>query len=104
MSRATFLDRDGLISRKPPEGQYVTRWEDMQFLPGAAEGIALLNRAGFQVIVISNQRCGSKVGSSGSDGGSRQMLYVAEAADSDFWLRKMTPRFSLRCRSSIIRK
>jgi D-glycero-D-manno-heptose 1,7-bisphosphate phosphatase len=60
MSRAVFLDRDGVISRRPPEGQYVTRWEEMQFLPGAAEGIALLNRAGFQVIVVSNQRCVAK--------------------------------------------
>lgn len=60
MSRAAFLDRDGVINRKPPEGRYVTRWEEMHFLPGAAEGIALLNRAGFRVIVVSNQRCVAK--------------------------------------------
>ena len=60
MTRAVFLDRDGVINRKAPEGQYVTRWEDLQFLPGVAEAIALLNRVGFLVIVVSNQRCVAK--------------------------------------------
>jgi D-glycero-D-manno-heptose 1,7-bisphosphate phosphatase len=60
MTRAVFLDRDGVINRKPPEGDYVTRWEDFHILPGVAEGIALLNRAGFLVIVVTNQRCIAK--------------------------------------------
>ncbi len=60
MKRAAFLDRDGVINRKPPEGQYVTRWEEMQFLPGVAEAIVLLIKAGFCVIVVSNQRCVAK--------------------------------------------
>jgi histidinol-phosphate phosphatase family protein len=57
MKRAVFLDRDGVINRSPAEGEYVTRWEDFHFLPGAAEAISLLDRAGWSVIVISNQRC-----------------------------------------------
>lgn len=60
MSRAAFLDRDGVINRKAPEGHYVTRWEEMHFLPDADKAIALLNRAGFRVIVVSNQRCVAK--------------------------------------------
>jgi len=60
MNRAAFLDRDGVINRKPPEGGYVTRWEDMYFLPGVAKSIALLNQTEFQVIVVSNQRCVAK--------------------------------------------
>jgi D-glycero-D-manno-heptose 1,7-bisphosphate phosphatase len=56
-SRAAFLDRDGVINRKPPGDGYVTRWEDLCFMQGVAESIALLNRAKFQVIVVSNQRC-----------------------------------------------
>jgi D-glycero-D-manno-heptose 1,7-bisphosphate phosphatase len=59
-SRAAFLDRDGVINRKPPEDGYVTRWEDMHFLSGVAESIALLNQAGFLVIVVTNQRCVAK--------------------------------------------
>jgi histidinol-phosphate phosphatase family protein len=60
MSKAVFLDRDGVINQKPPEGDYVTRWEDFHILPGVAEGVALLNRAGFTVIVVTNQRCIAK--------------------------------------------
>jgi D-glycero-D-manno-heptose 1,7-bisphosphate phosphatase len=60
MSRAVFLDRDGVINQKPPEGDYITRWEDFHLLPGVAEGVALLNRAGFTVIVVTNQRCIAK--------------------------------------------
>ncbi len=60
MKKAAFLDRDGVINRKAPEGQYVTRWEEMEFLPGAGEAIRLLNDAGFFVVVVSNQRCVAK--------------------------------------------
>ena len=60
MKRAVFLDRDGVINRKAAKGGYVTRWEEFQFLPGVAQAISLLNRAGWSVIVISNQRCVAK--------------------------------------------
>jgi D-glycero-D-manno-heptose 1,7-bisphosphate phosphatase len=60
MSRAAFLDRDGVINRKPQAGQYVTHWEEMHFLPDVARAIALLNRADFRVIVVTNQRCVAK--------------------------------------------
>lgn len=60
MNKAVFLDRDGVINQKPSEGDYVTRWEDFHILPGVAEGIALLHRAGFSVIVVTNQRCIAK--------------------------------------------
>ena len=56
MKRAAFLDRDGVINRRPPEGQYVTRWEELQFLPGVPEAIILLTRAGYEVYVVTNQR------------------------------------------------
>jgi D-glycero-D-manno-heptose 1,7-bisphosphate phosphatase len=57
MTRAAFLDRDGVINRKAPEGQYITRWAEFEFLPRVAEAIALLKQARFSVIVVSNQRC-----------------------------------------------
>jgi D-glycero-D-manno-heptose 1,7-bisphosphate phosphatase len=53
---AVFLDRDGVINRKMPEGQYVKTWNDFHLLPGAAEAIAKLKRAGLLVIVATNQR------------------------------------------------
>jgi D-glycero-D-manno-heptose 1,7-bisphosphate phosphatase len=60
LSRAVFLDRDGVINQRPLEGEYVTRWEDFHILPGVAAGIALLNHAGFSVVVVTNQRCVAK--------------------------------------------
>ena len=60
MKKAVFLDRDGVINRKAPEGVYVTRWEEMEFLPGVHEAVRLLNQAGFFVVVASNQRCVAK--------------------------------------------
>jgi len=60
MKKAVFLDRDGVINRKAPEPHYVTRWEEMEFLPGAREAIRSLNQAGYFVVVVSNQRCVAK--------------------------------------------
>src|SRR5262249_42908016 len=57
MNRAVFLDRDGVINHKAPEGEWITRWEDLRFLPRVADAISVLRRAGFRIVVISNQRC-----------------------------------------------
>ena len=54
--RTVFLDRDGVLNRKMPEGRYVTSPNEFQPLPGVHEAIARLNRAALRVIVVSNQR------------------------------------------------
>jgi D-glycero-D-manno-heptose 1,7-bisphosphate phosphatase len=54
--RAVFLDRDGVINRKAPEGEYISRWEDMEFCAGVFSAVLDLQRAGFKIIVITNQR------------------------------------------------
>jgi D-glycero-D-manno-heptose 1,7-bisphosphate phosphatase len=38
------------------EGEYVSAWEHFHLLPGAAEAIGKLKRAGLRVLVVSNQR------------------------------------------------
>lgn len=50
--QAVFLDRDGTIN---VEKDYLYRPEEFEFIPGAAEAIRLLNRAGFLVVVVTNQ-------------------------------------------------
>ena len=60
MNKAVFLDRDGVINRKPEEGEYITSWDDFHILPGVADAIALLNKAGYKVVVVTNQRCVAK--------------------------------------------
>jgi D-glycero-D-manno-heptose 1,7-bisphosphate phosphatase len=54
--RTVFLDRDGVLNEKMPEGHYVTSWNQFHPLPGVAEAIGRLNRAGLRVVVASNQR------------------------------------------------
>ena len=49
---AVFLDRDGTINI---EKNYLYRAEDFELLPGVGEAIAMLNRAGYLVVVVSNQ-------------------------------------------------
>ncbi len=57
MNKAVFLDRDGVINQKALNTGYIIRWEDFHILPGVPQAIALLNAAGFLVIVVTNQRC-----------------------------------------------
>ncbi len=52
MNKAVFLDRDGTINR---DKGYLWRIEDFEFLPGAIEGLKLLQKMGFLLIIISNQ-------------------------------------------------
>lgn len=54
--RYVFLDRDGVLNRKMPEGVYVGEWAQFAWLPGAVEAVARIKRAGLTVIVVSNQR------------------------------------------------
>jgi D-glycero-D-manno-heptose 1,7-bisphosphate phosphatase len=54
--KTVFLDRDGVVNEKMPEGEWVTRWNDFKVLPGVIEAIAALKRQGLSVIVLSNQR------------------------------------------------
>jgi len=60
MNKAVFLDRDGVINKKAPEGDYIKSWGEFEFLPGVEDAIKRLNEEGFLVIVISNQRCVAK--------------------------------------------
>ncbi len=54
--RSVFLDRDGVINRKAPEGSYVSRWDQFHLLPGVEQAIAALNDSGRHVFLVTNQR------------------------------------------------
>jgi histidinol-phosphate phosphatase family protein len=60
LRRAVFLDRDGVIIRKAPEGQYITAWEQVEFLPGVGEALRKLRQNGFLLIVVTNQSAVSR--------------------------------------------
>ena len=56
MAKVIFLDRDGVINKCAKEHQYITRWENFEFLERVPEAIRLLNNAGYKIVVVSNQR------------------------------------------------
>jgi histidinol-phosphate phosphatase family protein len=56
MNRAVFLDRDGIINRRPAEHDYVKSWEEFVFLPGVVEVVKALRERGFLIVVVTNQR------------------------------------------------
>jgi D-glycero-D-manno-heptose 1,7-bisphosphate phosphatase len=53
---AAFIDRDGVINRKAPDGEYVTSWSDFHFLPGALPGLIRLAQSRLKIVVVTNQR------------------------------------------------
>jgi D-glycero-D-manno-heptose 1,7-bisphosphate phosphatase len=54
--RWVFLDRDGTLNVKAREGEYIESPEALELLPGAAEAVRMLNRAGLWTGVVTNQR------------------------------------------------
>jgi D-glycero-D-manno-heptose 1,7-bisphosphate phosphatase len=44
-----------VLNKKPPRAQYVRRWDEFEWLPGAREALRLFKEAGFRVLVVSNQ-------------------------------------------------
>ena len=51
--RTIFVDRDGVINANRPD--HVTSWEQLELLPGALDGLALLAQHDYTVVVITNQ-------------------------------------------------
>ena len=50
--KAVFLDRDGTINKMVG---FVTRPEQFELIPGAAEAIKAINKSGYLAIVVTNQ-------------------------------------------------
>ena len=53
MRYTVFLDRDGVINQDSPN--YIKEPSEFHFIAGSDRAVALLTRAGFDVIVITNQ-------------------------------------------------
>ena len=53
MNKCVFLDRDGVLNEDRTD--YVYRIEDMVIPNGVAEGLQMLKKAGYMLIVVTNQ-------------------------------------------------
>lgn len=56
MRPAVFLDRDGVINRSPPPGEYVRDWSEFEFLPSIFDWVRLFHAFDLPIIVVTNQR------------------------------------------------
>ena len=50
-----LIDRDGTINKKAPKGEYITEWDDFEFIPETYNAMKVLAEEGYQFIVITNQ-------------------------------------------------
>lgn len=53
--KVIFLDRDGVINKKAPKGEYIKRWADFEFLSGSIEAVRMLTAYNYDIYVITNQ-------------------------------------------------
>lgn len=54
-NKIIFLDRDGVINKKQPRGDYVKYWDEFEFLPGSIEAIKVLTKNKYEIYIITNQ-------------------------------------------------
>ena len=50
-----FLDRDGVINKKPEKADYVKNWSEFKFIPGVLQAFKTLSQKGYDVYVVTNQ-------------------------------------------------
>lgn len=53
--RILLIDRDGVINKRPPKGEYIASWSTFSFITENVKGMKQLSEVGFSFIVISNQ-------------------------------------------------
>lgn len=56
MVKVIFLDRDGVINKCAKEHEYITQWENFEFLENVPEAIKLFKDEEYKIVVVSNQR------------------------------------------------
>jgi D-glycero-D-manno-heptose 1,7-bisphosphate phosphatase len=115
VSGTVFLDRDGVINVNRHD--YVKRWEDFEFLPCALEGLALLTRHGWQLVIVTNQSVVSRGLLSAAElddlharmlamiaqhgGRVRAVLYCPHQADDGCECRKPMPGLLFQARDQL---
>jgi histidinol phosphatase-like enzyme len=55
IEKIILLDRDGVINKKPPKGEYVTKVNEFEFLPKTIEALKFLSEKNYTIFIITNQ-------------------------------------------------
>jgi D-glycero-D-manno-heptose 1,7-bisphosphate phosphatase len=50
-----LLDRDGVLNKKRPKGEYITDWREWEWQDHALSALRKLTRAGYRIVIITNQ-------------------------------------------------
>lgn len=50
-----LIDRDGVINKRPPKGEYVASWNEFKWIPETREAMRTLANRDYKFVVISNQ-------------------------------------------------
>ncbi|MCW8899145.1 MAG: HAD-IIIA family hydrolase [Gammaproteobacteria bacterium] len=50
-----LIDRDGVINVKAPQGEYICKWEEFEWIEDTVQSMLHLAKHGFTFIIISNQ-------------------------------------------------
>ena len=53
--KTILLDRDGVINKKATKANYITKWDEWEWIEGSIEAISVLKRNNYRIIVITNQ-------------------------------------------------
>lgn len=53
--KALFLDRDGVICKALPRGEYLVRWDEFELIDGIIELLEAAKKKGYKLLVIANQ-------------------------------------------------
>ena len=53
--RILLIDRDGTINRKATAGEYITSWDDFEWISDNRQAMCELSQDGFSFIIITNQ-------------------------------------------------
>lgn len=53
--KVCFLDRDGVINKRPRKAMYVTQWSQFIMLPGVFRALQILSKHNFKLFIITNQ-------------------------------------------------
>ncbi|HUU33135.1 MAG TPA: HAD-IIIA family hydrolase, partial [Vicinamibacterales bacterium] len=54
--QVAFLDRDGIINRRPRPHEYVATWAQFRFVPGVIPMLRALRQQAYELVVVTNQQ------------------------------------------------
>ena len=55
LKKIILIDRDGVINKKAPRGEYISSWNEFEWIADTRVALKLLAKKGFKFIIISNQ-------------------------------------------------